>query len=56
MITAAHCINGVDLVQKGYVLDAVRLGENDLRTDPDCDEVKFKFTFDCDHFILHFIR
>lgn len=42
VITAARCINGVDIVQRGYVLDFVRLGEYDLRTDPDLDSLSVR--------------
>lgn len=37
---AAHCIRNVKLDRLRYVLNGVRLGENDLRTDPDCQEVR----------------
>lgn len=46
---AGHCINGEDIVRSGYLVDSVRLGEHDLRLDPDCQEViianNFFFTF-----------
>lgn len=35
VITAAHCQSRIN---KSWVLSKVRLGEYDLRTDPDCDE------------------
>lgn len=37
---AAHCISSPQIVRNRYVIDSVRLGENDLRSDPDCQEVK----------------
>lgn len=37
VITAAHCIRGPVIIRNRYILDSVRLGEHDLRTDPDCD-------------------
>lgn len=57
---AAHCIRGSVIIQHRYVLDFVRLGEHDLRTDPDCKAVRgghshndlckpfqFRFSFLC---------
>ncbi|XP_031619831.1 serine protease easter-like isoform X2 [Contarinia nasturtii] len=38
VITAAHCINEPKLVQSGWKIKSVRLGEHDLRTDIDCDD------------------
>lgn len=40
VITAAHCINGVDVARREYVVDLVRFGEYKLRTDPDCEDVR----------------
>lgn len=37
---AAHCVHGPITDQYRYVLDSVRLGENDLRTDTDCQDVR----------------
>lgn len=37
VITAAHCLHGPIIVRNRYRLDSVRLGEHDLRDDPDCD-------------------
>ena len=39
VITAAHCVRGRKIIEKRYVLDSVRFGEHDFRTDPDCQEV-----------------
>lgn len=38
VITAAHCVSGSNLVKNQFTLDSVRLGEKDLRTNPDCEE------------------
>lgn len=43
VLTAAHCINGIDIVRTGYVLDSVRLGEDNLRTNLDCEQVRFGY-------------
>lgn len=42
-IIAAHCIRGTTLVSSGYTADAVRLGEHNLRSEIDCEEVSFRF-------------
>lgn len=38
-VAAAHCIQAARLVRDGFVPDYVRLGEHDLRSDKDCEEV-----------------
>lgn len=38
--SAAHCIRGTSLVKSGYTADAVRLGEHNLKSEIDCEEVK----------------
>lgn len=38
VITAAHCVCGPNLVKNQFTMDWVRLGENDLNTNIDCDE------------------
>lgn len=40
VVTAAHCIRGSNLAKNQFTLDSVRLGENDLRSDIDCQEVR----------------
>ncbi|KAH8385649.1 hypothetical protein KR200_005317, partial [Drosophila serrata] len=37
VLTAAHCLASDDLDKSGLVLNSVRLGEWDTRTDPDCE-------------------
>lgn len=32
VITAAHCINGDDIVERGWVLNSVRFGENGMNS------------------------
>lgn len=44
VITAAHCVSGTTIVRNRYILDSVRLGEHDLRIDPDCQEVSMEFS------------
>lgn len=51
VITAAHCINGFEIVRRRFVVDSVRLGEHDIRTNPDCQEVK---SFVCYFFLQWF--
>lgn len=43
---AAHCIKGTSLVRSGYTVDFVRLGEHDLRTQIDCEDVSVCLSFD----------
>lgn len=38
--SAAHCIKGGTVTRQRFVLDSVRLGENDLRSNNDCQEVR----------------
>lgn len=40
--TAAHCINGRAITVNQHSLETVRLGENDLRSLIDCEEVREK--------------
>lgn len=39
VITAAHCIFGLNLIKNQLTLDSVRLGELDLEKGIDCKEV-----------------
>lgn len=38
MLTAAHCINGVNITRSGYKVHSIRLGEWNLATEKDCEE------------------
>lgn len=42
-IVAAHCVKSDSLVRSNYKIDSVRLGEHDLRTEIDCEDVSLYF-------------
>lgn len=54
VITAAHCVRGTTIVRNRYILDSVRLGENDQRIDPDCQDVCPREMLSCIFFFLIF--
>lgn len=44
VLTAAHCIRGSSIAHMRYILDSVRFGEHDIRTNPDCEYIESSST------------
>lgn len=47
ILIAAHCIQGLNFMRNNFSVDLVRLGENNLNSEPDCDDVSTQLSIHC---------